>query len=118
MQHGVFTYYLLQAATKGYHVLGLFSDRLLSGRCITNSCPIFQAGYETSRGEAMKRIEGFTARIDLDVLEWLKSKGEGYQTRLNAIPREAMTKDLRTAPRPGLSLGRHRRASTPRNGQV
>ncbi len=35
-----------------------------------------------------------TARIDLDVLEWLKSKGAGYQTRLNAILRDAMVKDL------------------------
>ena len=29
-------------------------------------------------------------RIDADVLEWLKSAGKGYQTRLNAILREAM----------------------------
>jgi len=36
-----------------------------------------------------------TARIDLDVLEWLKSQGEGYQTRLNNILRAAMQKDLR-----------------------
>lgn len=35
-----------------------------------------------------------TARIDLDVLEWLKSKGEGYQTRLNAILRDAMAQEL------------------------
>jgi uncharacterized protein (DUF4415 family) len=31
-----------------------------------------------------------TIRIDVDVLEWLKSKGEGYQTRLNRILRDAM----------------------------
>ena len=36
-----------------------------------------------------------TARIDMDILEWLKSKGEGYQTRLNTILREAMRNDLR-----------------------
>jgi len=36
-----------------------------------------------------------TARIDLDVLDWLKSKGEGYQTRLNSILRDAMANDLR-----------------------
>jgi uncharacterized protein (DUF4415 family) len=35
-----------------------------------------------------------TVRIDSDVLAWLKSEGEGYQTRLNAILREAMLKDL------------------------
>jgi uncharacterized protein (DUF4415 family) len=31
-----------------------------------------------------------TVRIDNDVLAWLKSKGEGYQTRINAILRERM----------------------------
>jgi len=36
-----------------------------------------------------------TARIDQDVLEWLKGKGEGYQTRLNTILRAAMVNDLR-----------------------
>ena len=36
-----------------------------------------------------------TARIDLDVLEWLKGQGEGYQTRLNTILRAAMINDLR-----------------------
>jgi uncharacterized protein (DUF4415 family) len=31
-----------------------------------------------------------TVRIDADVLAWLKSKGKGYQTRINTILREAM----------------------------
>lgn len=31
-----------------------------------------------------------SVRIDADVLEWLKQPGKGYQTRLNAILREAM----------------------------
>lgn len=35
-----------------------------------------------------------TVRVDADVLLWLRSKGKGYQTRLNAILREAMLKDL------------------------
>jgi uncharacterized protein (DUF4415 family) len=35
-----------------------------------------------------------TVRIDADGLHWLKSKGRGYQTRLNAILREAMKKDV------------------------
>ena len=29
-------------------------------------------------------------RLDADVLEWLKSEGPGYQTRANAILRQAM----------------------------
>jgi len=38
-----------------------------------------------------------TARVDLDVIEWLKGQGqgEGYQTRLNSILRAAMLKDIR-----------------------
>ena len=31
-----------------------------------------------------------TVRIDADVLGWLKSKGPGYQTRINALLRAAM----------------------------
>jgi uncharacterized protein (DUF4415 family) len=31
-----------------------------------------------------------TVRVDADVLAWLKSQGKGYQTRINAILREAM----------------------------
>jgi uncharacterized protein (DUF4415 family) len=31
-----------------------------------------------------------TVRVDVDVLAWLRSKGEGYQTRLNRILRDAM----------------------------
>jgi uncharacterized protein (DUF4415 family) len=34
-----------------------------------------------------------TVRVDADVLQWLKAKGKGYQTRINAILREAMLKD-------------------------
>jgi uncharacterized protein (DUF4415 family) len=36
-----------------------------------------------------------TARVDADVLEWLKGKGEGYQTRLNSILRREMLAELR-----------------------
>ena len=31
-----------------------------------------------------------TARIDADVLAWLKSQGKGYQSRINAILRREM----------------------------
>lgn len=31
-----------------------------------------------------------TARIDADVLDWLKSEGKGYQSRMNAILRREM----------------------------
>lgn len=35
-----------------------------------------------------------TVRVDADVLAWLKSQGKGYQTRMNAILREAMLRSL------------------------
>lgn len=35
-----------------------------------------------------------SVRIDTDVLAWLKSQGKGYQTRMNAILREAMLRSL------------------------
>lgn len=34
-----------------------------------------------------------TVRVDSDVLLWLKSKGKGYQTRINSILREEMLKE-------------------------
>ena len=34
-----------------------------------------------------------TVRIDADVLQWLRAKGRGYQTRINAILREAMMRE-------------------------
>jgi uncharacterized protein (DUF4415 family) len=37
-----------------------------------------------------------SVRIDADVLEWLKSQGKGYHTRLNDILRSAMVDDLRS----------------------
>ncbi len=41
------------------------------------------------------RKEPVSARIDADVLAWLKSKGEGHLTRINDILRAAMLKDLK-----------------------
>lgn len=37
-----------------------------------------------------------TLRIDADVLFWLKSKGPGYQTRINSLLRNAMIGNRRT----------------------
>ena len=32
-----------------------------------------------------------TCKLDADIVAWLKQEGKGYQTRLNAILRQAMT---------------------------
>ena len=38
----------------------------------------------------LRKKEQLTVRLDADVLEWLKGLGKGYQTKLNALLREAM----------------------------
>ena len=35
-----------------------------------------------------------SVRVDNDVLEWLKSKGEGHLTRINQILRERMNSEI------------------------
>lgn len=39
--------------------------------------------------------EQITARIDADVVNWLKSQGKGYQSRMNAILRREMLSSLK-----------------------
>jgi len=38
-----------------------------------------------------------TARVDADVLDWLKPQGKGYQSRINAILRREMLASYRAA---------------------
>jgi uncharacterized protein (DUF4415 family) len=44
-----------------------------------------------------RKKQPVTVRLDKDIVAWLQSEGEGYQTRMNAILREAMTKSLKRA---------------------
>jgi len=37
-----------------------------------------------------------TARVDADVLAWLKAQGKGYQSRINAILRREMLEGLKS----------------------
>jgi uncharacterized protein (DUF4415 family) len=37
--------------------------------------------------------KGVYVRLDVDVVDWLKSKGKGYQTRMNAMLRALMESD-------------------------
>jgi uncharacterized protein (DUF4415 family) len=41
-----------------------------------------------------ERKDRLTIRVDHDVVEWLKKKGSGYQTRINAILRSYMEAQL------------------------
>ncbi len=38
-----------------------------------------------------------TARVDADILDWLKAQGKGYQSRINAILRREMLTALKSA---------------------
>jgi uncharacterized protein (DUF4415 family) len=49
-----------------------------------------------TRGRFYRPVkQQLTVRIDADVLEWLKSQGKGYQSRLNDILRDAMLSKAR-----------------------
>jgi len=52
------------------------------------------------------RKQPVTLRIDADVLAWFKAKGQGYQTRINAVLREEMER------------GRKGRVRDPRQKQI
>ena len=53
-----------------------------------------------ARGRFYRPVkQQITARVDADVLDWLKSQGSGYQGRLNAILRREMLASLRRARR-------------------
>ncbi len=46
---------------------------------------------EWARGEITRPIKvSIGLRLDHDVLQWFKSKGQGYQTRINAVLRKYM----------------------------
>jgi uncharacterized protein (DUF4415 family) len=53
-----------------------------------------------ARGRFYRPVkQQITARVDADVLDWLKSQGKGYQGRLNAILRREMLASLKEAKR-------------------
>jgi uncharacterized protein (DUF4415 family) len=43
------------------------------------------------------RKRQITARVDADVLDWLKAQGKGYQSRINAILRREMLTSARSS---------------------
>jgi uncharacterized protein (DUF4415 family) len=43
--------------------------------------------WETAVVEYPEKKKPVTLRLDADVLEWFRSKGKGYQTRINAVLR-------------------------------
>lgn len=57
--------------------------------------PLDEAFWKAARPNPFFRPakEQVTVRLDADVLAWLRAGGRGYQTRLNAVLREAMLRD-------------------------
>lgn len=55
-----------------------------------------------ARGRSYRPVkEQITARLDADLLAWLKSGGKGYQSRMNAILRREMLADMGQPKRKG-----------------
>lgn len=50
----------------------------------------------TRGGMYRPRKKQMTLRIDMDVIAWQKTKGKGYQSRINRILRNAMVKELKS----------------------
>ena len=49
-----------------------------------------------ARGKFYRPVKRqLTVRVDADVLEWLKSRGKGYQSLLNQILRTAMLDNIK-----------------------
>ena len=46
--------------------------------------------FKPSHLRNMANKKMVNVRLDADIIEWLQSAGRGYQTRMNAILREAM----------------------------
>jgi len=45
------------------------------------------------------RKEPVTIRLDADILAWLKAQGPGYQTRINALLRDALRRHAKSQSR-------------------
>ena len=78
--------------------LAALADETINTRDIPElSDAAWRAGV---RGRFYRPVkQQITARVDADVLDWLKSEGKGYQGRLNAILRREMLASLKPARR-------------------
>jgi uncharacterized protein (DUF4415 family) len=56
-----------------------------------------EAGVEARWNRPRKRR--ISLRVDIEVIEWFKAKGPGYQTRMNRILRWVMVEDKKRAGR-------------------
>ena len=71
-------------------------DRSLDNDPETRPLPPEKWAHAMRRDEFFRPIKKqVTTRIDADVLEWLKSQGEGHLTRINTILRERMQSETK-----------------------
>ena len=57
-----------------------------------------QQWKKAGRGHFYRPVKRqITARVDADILDWLKAQGKGYQSRINAILRREMLAALKSA---------------------
>ncbi len=68
------------------------SLRVLSDKDIDTSDipPLEESFFASAKLRLPQGKTLITIRLDNDVLDWLKSQGKGYQTRINAILRTYM----------------------------
>ena len=69
---------------------------LKDGWKTVDEVPLLKALHANKKFQQMyaPRKKSVTTMIDEDVIAWLKRSGRGYQTRLNAILRQAMMDSL------------------------
>jgi len=75
-------------------------DRKLDEDPETRPLPPDRWAHAMRRDEFFRPIKKLTTvRIDADILDWLRSKGEGHLTRINEILRERMAAEQGTQQR-------------------
>ncbi len=56
-----------------------------------DAAPILDAGwFRNARVVLPEKKQSISLRLDRDLLEWFKTRGRGYQTRMNAVLRAYM----------------------------
>ena len=66
-------------------------QRLRDGEIDLTDIPQLRDWDKAAIGKFYRPIKkSLTIRLDADVLAWLRGPGRGYQTRINALLREAM----------------------------
>ena len=85
---------LTEAQKSNLVLLDALSDRQIDTDDLPELTDAQMAKME--RGRFYRPVKRqITARLDADVLAWLKAEGKGYQTRMNTILRREMTAALK-----------------------